>query len=62
MDRWIAEHNVADFHEQLAAETDPTKLEMIRRLLAEEEAKLAALPTKAAKPVHPSDANALDGH
>jgi hypothetical protein len=62
MHRWTAEHNIADFHEQLATETDPAKLKMIRRLLAEEEAKLAALLTNRPKPLPSSDANALDGH
>jgi hypothetical protein len=62
MDRWIAEHNIADFREQLATETDPVKREMIRRLLENEEAKLAMLLTDRPKPFPPSDANALDGH
>jgi hypothetical protein len=62
MHRWIAEHNIADFHEQLATETASAKQKIIRRLLAEEEAKLAALSATATKPSPPSDANALAGH
>jgi hypothetical protein len=62
MDRWIAEHNIADFRRQLATETDPTKREALRRILAEDEAKLAALLTNPPKPFPPSGANALAGH
>ena len=43
MDRFIARHNIEHFRNQLATETDETKRQMILRLLADEEAKLAAL-------------------
>jgi len=38
---FIFEANIAHYKELLARETDPTKLEMLRGLLAEEEVKLA---------------------
>jgi hypothetical protein len=42
MDRTIARLNIEHFRKQLAMETDETKRQMILRLLAEEEEKLAA--------------------
>jgi hypothetical protein len=44
MDRFVANLNIAHFRKQLAEETDETKRLMLVRLLAEEEAKSAALP------------------
>jgi hypothetical protein len=41
--RYIAELNVQHFSERIATERDPVKLKMLRLLLTEEEAKLAAL-------------------
>jgi len=41
MDRTVADLNIEHFKKLLAAETDPAKRETIRRLLAEEETKLA---------------------
>jgi hypothetical protein len=41
--RYVAELNVHHFSERIATERDPVKLKMLRLLLTEEEAKLAAL-------------------
>ncbi|MND04266.1 hypothetical protein D3C83_244580 [compost metagenome] len=46
MDRYVARLNIEHFKQKLAEETDPAKREMLVRLLAEEEAKLAALEEK----------------
>jgi len=43
MDKTIAQLNIAHFREKLKTETDEAKRQTLRRLLAEEEAKLAAL-------------------
>ena len=43
MDETVARLNIAHFRRKLAEERDETKLRLIRQLLAEEEAKLAAL-------------------
>jgi hypothetical protein len=43
MDRTVARLNIEHFRKQLAAEQDEVKRETLRRLLAEEEAKLAAI-------------------
>jgi hypothetical protein len=43
MDELIARLNIEHYRKQLADETDEAKRETIVRLLAEEEAKLAAL-------------------
>jgi hypothetical protein len=43
MDRMIARLNISYYREKLATETDETKRQMLLRLLAEEEAKLATL-------------------
>jgi len=43
MDRTVARLNIEHFRSLLAAEADDGKRQMILRLLAEEEAKLAAL-------------------
>ena len=45
MDRFVANLNIVHFRKQLAEETDETKRLMLVRLLAEEEAKLAGLPS-----------------
>jgi hypothetical protein len=45
MDKFVANANIAHFRRQLAEETDETKRLMLARFLAEEEAKLAGLPT-----------------
>jgi hypothetical protein len=42
MNRRVAQLNIEHFRKKLAVETDATKREMLLRLLAEEEAKLAA--------------------
>jgi hypothetical protein len=43
MDRAVARLNIDHFRKLLATETDETKRQSLLRLLAEEEAKLAAL-------------------
>ena len=43
MDKAVARLNIEHYRKLLASETDETKCETIRHLLAEEEAKLAAL-------------------
>jgi hypothetical protein len=43
MDRTVAQLNIAHYRRKLATEQDETKRQMLLRLLAEEEAKLAAL-------------------
>jgi hypothetical protein len=43
MDRFVAKHNIEHYREALAKETDEAKRRTLARLLAEEEAKLAAL-------------------
>ena len=43
MDKFVARANIAHYREKLATETDDAELQMLRRLLAEEEAKLAIL-------------------
>jgi hypothetical protein len=45
MDKFVANLNTSIFRKQLAEETDEVKRLMLVRLLAEEEAKLAGLPT-----------------
>jgi len=45
MDKFVANLNIRHFRKQLAEETDETNRLMFGRLLAEEEAKLAGLPT-----------------
>ena len=48
MDRSVARYNTEHFKRLLATETDEPRRQMILRLLAEEEAKLA--PAKLAEP------------
>ena len=43
MDRTIAHLNIERYRRMLAEETDESRRRMLQRLLAEEEAKLAAL-------------------
>ncbi|HEV2714085.1 MAG TPA: hypothetical protein VGU64_02395 [Terriglobales bacterium] len=43
MDEFVARANIAHYREKLATETDDAARQMLRRLLAEEEAKLAIL-------------------
>jgi len=43
MDRFVARLNIEHFRKQLATEQDETRRRELLRLLAEEEAKLAAL-------------------
>jgi hypothetical protein len=40
VDRFVARHNIEHFRELISKETDEGKLKTLRRLLAEEEAKL----------------------
>jgi hypothetical protein len=51
MDRTVARLNVEHFRRLLAAEADEAKRSTLRRLLAEEEAKLAAIDSR--DPEHP---------
>jgi hypothetical protein len=50
MQIYVARLNVEHFRQLIAAETDPKKLDLLRRLLAEEEAKLARLLARGATP------------
>jgi hypothetical protein len=50
MQIYVARLNVELFRQLIAAETDPKKLDLLRRLLAEEEAKLARLLAPGATP------------
>ena len=43
MQIYVARLNIEHFRQLIAVETDPKKLDLLRRLLAEEEAKLARL-------------------
>ncbi len=43
MDKFIARHNIEHYRKLLATELDEAKRREVLRLLAEEEAKLAAL-------------------
>ncbi len=43
MDKLVAQLNIEHLRKRLATETEESKRQMLRRLLAEEEAKLAAL-------------------
>jgi hypothetical protein len=49
MDRSIARLNIEHFRRLLETETDQTKRQTIRRLLAEEEAKLASMQPENSK-------------
>jgi hypothetical protein len=51
MQIYVARLNIEHFRRQIAVETDPKKLEILRRLLTEEEAKLARLLAEAATPL-----------
>jgi len=43
MQIYVAQLNIEHFRRLIAAETDPKKLDLLRRLLSEEEEKLARL-------------------
>jgi hypothetical protein len=43
MDKFVAKANVEHYRRKLVQETDETKRQVLARLLAEEEAKLASL-------------------
>ena len=43
MDKFVATHNIEHYRKKLAEESDEAKRQTLLRLLAEEEAKLAAL-------------------
>jgi hypothetical protein len=49
MPDFIVEANIAHYKELLASETDARKIAMIRRLLVEEQAKLAGFYAKKPK-------------
>ena len=49
MDRTVARLNIEHFRKQLAEEKDEAKRQMLLRLLAEEETKLAAIEKRAQK-------------
>ena len=46
MDKAVAELNIEHYRKLLVTETEPSKRATVERLLAEEEAKLAALTNK----------------
>jgi len=48
MQIYVARLNVEHFRQLIAVETNPKKLDLLRRLLAEEEAKLVRLLAPAA--------------
>jgi len=51
MDRTVADLNIAHFKKLLESETDPAKRQIVERLLAEEQTKLArSLAERADKP------------
>jgi len=60
MQIYVARLNIEHFRAQIAVETDPKKLGILRRLLAEEEKKLDRLLTRVVKPSGPTGANASD--
>ena len=62
MQIYVARRNIEHFRGQIAAEIDPRKLGILRRLMAEEEAKLAGLLAQTARPHRPTAANASDEH
>ncbi len=49
MDRTVARLNIEHFRKQLAGEKDEARRQMLLRLLAEEEAKLAAIEIRSKK-------------
>ena len=60
MQIYVARLNIEQFRAQIAVETDPKKLGILRRLLAEEEEKLDSLLTRVVRPSGPTGANASD--
>jgi hypothetical protein len=57
MQIYVARLNIEHFRGQIATEADPKKLGILRRLLAQEEAKLSGLLAQAAKPFRANAAN-----
>jgi hypothetical protein len=57
MQIFVARLNIEHFRGRLAAETVPKTLEIIRRLLVAEEAKLAGLLGQATRPSRPTTAD-----
>jgi hypothetical protein len=55
MDKFIARANITHLRDKLADEQDEAKREMLLRLLAEEEAKLATLENDPLKRKKPAD-------
>lgn len=62
MQKFIAEQNIAHFRRLIAEESDKERLAMLRCLLAEEKAKLAALLTKVAAPLKAANESAGETH
>ena len=50
MDKFVAKANIEHYRRKLAQETDETKRQVLARLLAEEEAKLASLTPQKKRP------------
>jgi hypothetical protein len=57
---YIARRNIDNFRRQIAEERDPKKLDLLLRLLAEEEVKLAYLLADPDNPSPATPARALD--
>ena len=57
MQIFVARLNIENFRGQIAADTDLKKLGILRRLLAEEETKLAGLLGQATGPSRPTTAD-----
>jgi hypothetical protein len=53
MDKAFAQLNIEHYRKLLSTETEPSKRAMLERLLADEEAKLAALTDNAARQARP---------
>ena len=56
MDRFVAKANIEHYRRKLATETDSAKRQLLARLLAEEEAKLASLNQTPSSKKHAQDA------
>jgi len=59
MQIYVARLNIEHFRRQVAAQTDPKKLAILRRLLADEEAKLTSLLAEIDTPTPRAAANAM---
>jgi len=59
MQIYVARLNIEHFRRQAAAQTDPKKLAILRRLLADEEAKLTSLLAEIDTPAPRTAANAM---